>query len=58
MTTITRLSLNEFPKTRVAFIERWNNDRVFRARATAMGFNVAFDCVFFPNGMVANKDVK
>ena len=57
MTAITRLSLNEFPKTRVAFIERWNNDRLFRARATAMGFSVVFDCVFFPNGMVANKDV-
>ena len=52
-----RLSLNEFPKTRVAFIEKWNNDRVFRARALNMGFKVVFDCVFFPNGMVANKDV-
>ena len=52
-----RLTFSEFPKTRVAFIEKWNTDHVFRARATEMGFNVVFDCVFFPNGMVANKDV-
>ena len=53
-----RLKIAECPTTRVAFIEKWNADRVFRNRAKAMGFNVAFGCVFFPNGMVANKDVK
>ena len=52
-----RLTMNEFPKTRVEFINKWNTDRVFRMRASNMGFNVVFDCVFFPNGMVANKDV-
>ena len=58
MTAITRISFNEFPKTRVAFLKKWNNDHIFQARAKNMGFYVAFDCVFFPNGMVANKDVK
>ena len=53
-----RLSLDEFPKTRIAFLKKWNSDHVFQARAKNMGFYVAFDCVFFPNGMVANKDVK
>ena len=53
-----RLTMSEFPKTRIEFIKKWNTDRVFRARALNMGFNVAFDCVFLPNGMVANKDVK
>jgi len=52
-----RLTFSEFPKTRVEFIKKWNSDHVFRARAINMGFSVAFDCVFFPNGMVANKDV-
>ena len=53
-----RLTISEFPKTRVEFINKWNADRTFRMRAANMGFNVVFDCVFFPNGMVANKDVK
>lgn len=53
-----RLNKSECPVTRVAFIEKWNKDHIFRNRAKAMGFNVAFGCVFFPNGMVANKDVK
>ena len=53
-----RLNRNEVPKTRAGFIEKWNSDRTFRAMAQNMGFNVVFDCVFFPNGMVANKDVK
>ena len=52
-----RLTFSEFPKTRAGFIEKWNTDRVFRMRAENMGFSVVFDCVFFPNGMVANKDV-
>ena len=35
-----RLTFSEFPKTRVAFIEKWNSDRVVRSRAMNMGFNV------------------
>ena len=58
MTAITRISFNEFPKTRVEFVKKWNSDSVFRNRAECMGFKVVFDNVFFPNGMVANKDVK
>ena len=58
MTAITRISFNEFPKTRVEFINKWNNDHVFRNRAMCMGFRVAFGSVFFANGMIANKDVK
>lgn len=53
-----RLTMNEFPKTRVEFLKKWNSDHVFRARAINMGFNVIFDHVFFPNGMVADKNVK
>ena len=53
-----RLNRNEVPNTRAEFIKKWNSDVVFRNRAMNMGFSVVFDCVFFPNGMVANKDVK
>jgi uncharacterized protein YceK len=53
-----RLTISEFPKTRAGFVEKWNNDHVFRARALNMGFNVVFDCVFLPNGMIADKSVK
>lgn len=53
-----RLNRNEVPNTRVEFIRKWNTDHVFRNRAMNMGFKVAFDCVIFPNGMVANKDIK
>jgi len=53
-----RLTFSEVPKTRAGFVERWNSDHVFRSMAMNMGFNVVFGCVFFPNGTVANKDVK
>lgn len=53
-----RLTMNELPKTRTEFVRKWNADHVFRARALNMGFNVVFDCVFLPNGMVADKSVK
>lgn len=53
-----RLTFSEIPKTRVEFIKKWNSDHVFRNSATCMGFKVVFDNVIFPNGMVANKDVK
>ena len=53
-----RLNRNECPNTREEFIKKWNSDHVFRGRALNMGFNVVFDCVFLPNGMVADKSVK
>ena len=53
-----RLTLAECPKTRVAFIQKWNADHVFRQRAKSMGFQVVFDTVVFPNGRVAGKNVK
>lgn len=53
-----RLTMSELPKTRTDFVRKWNTDHVFRARALNMGFNVVFDCVFLPNGMVADKSVK
>ena len=55
---LTRLTFTECPKTRVAFIQKWRADHVFRARAKAMGFNVVFDNVIFPNGKVAGRNVK
>lgn len=56
---MTRLMINEIPKTRTAFVEKWNSDHIFRARAKMMGFNVLFDgIVIFPSGRVAGKNVK
>lgn len=56
---LTRLTYNECPKTRVAFIEKFNSDHVFRARAEAMGFKVLFGTsVVFPSGKIAGKNVK
>ena len=56
---LTRLTYNECPKTRVAFIEKFNSDHVFRARAEAMGFKVLFGTsVVFPNGKIAGKNIK
>lgn len=53
-----RLSANEIPKTRAEFLEKWRNDRIFKARAQYSGFNVLFDCVMLPNGKVAGVNVK
>ena len=53
-----RLTFAECPKTRVEFVNKWNSDHVFRAKAQAMGFNVLFGSVVFPNGKVAGRNVK
>ena len=53
-----RLNRTECPNTRVEFINKWNTDYVFRARAKGMGFAVLFDNVIFPNGKVATPRVK
>jgi hypothetical protein len=55
---MTKLTTNEMPKTRVEFLEKWRNDRIFKARAQYSGFNVLFDCVILPSGKVVGMDVK
>ena len=51
--------MNEIPKTRKGFVEKWNADHVFRARAQMMGFQVLFGgIVIMPNGTVAGVNVK
>lgn len=55
---MVKLSVNEVPKTRAEFLEKWRNDRVFKARAQYSGFDVLFDCVIFPNGKVAGANTK
>lgn len=52
------VTFEECPKTRVGFIQKWNNDYVFRGKAKASGFNVVGDCVIFPSGKVAGVRVK
>ena len=44
--------------TRKTFLEQWNNDHIFRARAKYAGIEVVYDNVIFPTGKVAGKDVK
>jgi hypothetical protein len=54
-----RLTFAECPKTRKEFLAKWNADRVFRARAQAMGIEVLLGtAVKLPNGMVAGATVK
>ena len=53
-----RLTRNECPNTRAEFIQKWNSDGVFRAKAQLAGFKVMFDNVIFPNGKVADSKVK
>jgi len=52
------VTFEECPKTRVGFIQKWNNDYVFRGKARVSGFNVVGDCVFLPNGKVAGLRIK
>lgn len=54
-----RLTFAECPKTRSAFIQKWNSDRVFKARAQYTGFEVLFGtAVRLPNGEIAGATVK
>lgn len=54
-----RLTFAECPKTRSAFIQKWNSDRVFKARAQYTGFEVLFGtAVRLPNGKIAGATVK
>ena len=53
-----KLTRNDCPNTRAEFIQKWNSDGVFRAKAELAGFKVMFDNVIFPNGKVADSKVK
>ena len=54
-----KLTFEECPKTRVEFIKKWNEDRVFRARAQYTGFDILFnENVILPNGKIAGAKVK
>lgn len=54
-----KLTFEECPKTKAAFIAKWNSDRKFRARAQWTGFDVLFGtCVVLPNGKIAGAKVK
>jgi hypothetical protein len=54
-----KLTFEECPKTKAAFIERWNTDRKFRGRAQWTGFDVLFgSIVVLPNGKIAGAKVK
>lgn len=46
------------PKTRQAFVTKYNTDRVFRNWAQVFGFAVLGENVLFPDGKVANARVK
>ena len=54
-----RLTFAECPKTRSAFVQKWNSDRVFKARAQYTGFEVLCGTIVrLPNGMIAGATVK
>ena len=56
--TNLKLTRNDCPNTRKAFIAKWNADGVFRAKAELAGFKVVCENVIFPNGKVADTRVK
>jgi hypothetical protein len=54
-----KLTFAECPKTRKDFIEKFNSDRVFRARAEYTGFQVLCGtAVKLPNGKIAGATAK
>lgn len=56
---MTRLMINEIPKTRAEFIKKWNDDHIFRARAQYTGFEVYFNSIVrMPHGTIAGANVK
>ena len=52
-----KLTRNECPNTRKAFLAKWKVDGSFRVKAQLAGFRVVQDNVIFPNGKVANTRV-
>ena len=56
--TNLKLTRNDCPNTRKAFVAKWKADGVFRAKAELAGFKVVCENVIFPNGKVADTRVK
>ena len=56
--TNLKLTRNDCPNTRKAFVAKWKADGVFRAKAQLAGFRVVCDNVIFPSGKVADTRVK
>ena len=52
-----KLTRNDCPNTRKAFIAKWNTDKVFRVKAQLAGFRVIAENVIFPRGKVADTRV-
>lgn len=46
------------PKTRREFVAKFRNDNIFRNWAMVYGFAVIGDCVIFPDGKVADMNVR
>ena len=52
-----KLTRNDCPNTRKAFVAKWNTDGVFRVKAQLAGFRVIAENVIFPSGKVADTRV-
>ena len=52
-----KLTRNECPNTRKAFLAKWKADGSFRVKAQLAGFRVIAGNVIFPNGKVADTRV-
>lgn len=52
-----KLTRNEVPNTRKAFLAKWKADGSFRVKAQLAGFRVIAENVIFPNGKVADTRV-
>ena len=55
--TNLKLTRNDCPNTRKAFVAKWNTDGVFRVKAQLAGFRVIAENVIFPSGKVADTRV-
>jgi hypothetical protein len=52
-----KLTRNDCPNTRKAFLAKWKADGSFRVKAQLAGFRVIADNVIFPDGRVADTRV-
>ena len=52
-----KLTRNECPNTKKAFLAKWKADGSFRTKAQLAGFRVIAENVVFPNGKVADTRV-
>jgi len=55
--TNLKLTRNECPNTRKAFLAKWKADGSFRVKAQLAGFRVIAENVIFPNGKVADTRI-